>query len=155
MVFGWNGGRNSRGSSSDRQDLTVQKNSGQPLSRIPLKTCGVGQRKWNQSNSVMPLHLSWKRTHDKLELYWWVNYIWIDIQLSNISLVLHCEEHSNPLTGFDLPEVDKLSSFYDLPTNSRLSRYHKPNGIKLNYTHQNTPWRELLTVNVDFSVIKH
>lgn len=34
-----------RGTGSDRQDLTVQKISGQPLSSMPLKTCGVGPRK--------------------------------------------------------------------------------------------------------------
>lgn len=94
-LFGQNGGRRRRGSSWDREDLTLQKISGQSLSSIPLKTS------WCQTENMQPKHCNYttsfklkKRTHDKLELYWWVKWIWIGIQLSNKScLVCLCEQH--------------------------------------------------------------
>lgn len=90
----------------------------------------------------------------QIRTHWWVNQIWIDIQQSNKScFILHCKEHLNPPTSFDLKEVHKLSSVFNLATNSRLSRYHKPNGIKLNYTLE-ALLGERYWLNVDFSGTK-
>lgn len=112
----------------------------------------MGQRKWNQSTLITSLYIKTNTQKIRTSL---VGKLDLNRHSANKSyFILHCKEHSNPPTSFDLKEVHKLSSFCNLATNSRLSRHHKPNGMKLNYTLE-ALLGESYWLNVDFSGTKH